>query len=248
MKIIAAIQARFTSKRLPGKVMLELENKPVIWHIYQRLKSTPSIDNVVLSIGDADENQIIKTFAQNEKIPIYQGSEVDVIERLYKTTEIFGGDLMIRITADCPLVDPKIVENMIQFYKKDPKKFDIITNCKKPTFPHGFDVEIYSKKILKEMNQNINDKRLREWFPVYIDKNLEKFKIHHFTNDKNLSSYRLTIDYPEDYKLIKKIFAEFYSKNKNFGMEDIICFLRNKPELLEINSKYQHYRNLDAPI
>lgn len=155
---------------------------------------------------------------------------------------------MIRITADCPLVDPKIVGNMIQFYKINFKKFDIITNCKKPTFPHGLEIEIYSKKILKYMNQNIKDTKLREWFPVYIDKNLEKFRIHHFINDQDLSSYRLTIDYPEDYELVKRIFAHFYLNNKNFGMEEIIYFLKNNSDLLKINSKYHNHRNLDAPV
>lgn len=247
MKIIGIIQARMNSERLAGKVMLDLMGKPMIWHMYNRLKNSKLLSNVVISTGESENNLPICEYAQNENIPYYSGSELDLIDRLYQTAIKFNATAIVRVTADCPLVDPQIIDQLItEFIKKD-NYYDIITNCKTRTFPHGLDVEIYSTSVLKNLWQEIQEPQLREWFPFYIEKNPTKFRILNIKNSKDESHLRWTVDYPEDFEFIKQIYENLYDENTIFDMNDILNLIRTKPYLSKINSKYVGFHNIGAP-
>lgn len=246
LKIIGVIQARINSKRLPGKVMLKIDEKPVIWHIFNRLKHCQTLDQVVISTGDKKNNHSIIDFAKKQNFPIYVGSEIDLIDRLYKTAEHFDSDAIVRITSDCPIVDPTIVDAVVSIFKSKNNEYDIVTNCQIITFPHGLEVEVYSKKILKFLWETIKEKEFREWFPLYIKKNIKEFKILNIKNNSDLSKIRLTLDYEEDLQLIKIIFKEL-SNVETFSLDDVLNLLKQKPELLQINSKFHDQRNIDAP-
>ena len=235
------------SKRLPGKVMIDLEDKPVVWHIYNRLHNCKSLDNVIISTGDKKHNLHIINFARKNKIPIYVGSENDLISRLYNTAKNFEADALVRITSDCPFVDPQLVDKLVNRFKRS-KKYDIITNCQIHTFPHGLEVEVYSQKILKHLWKKIKDKKLREWFPLYVQQNSKQFNILNIKNKIDQSKIRLTLDYPKDLVLVKKIYKELYDEKKVFLLKDILNFLKKNPKLLSINSKYIKHRNVDAPV
>jgi len=247
MKIIGVIQARLRSQRLPGKVMLPLLDKPVLWHIHNRLSKCKLLDLVVISTGECKNNFEICEFATENKIPIYSGREDDLIDRLYKTAVTFRASAIVRITADCPLVDPQIVDKLVSKYIKNVSKCDIVTNCKVRTFPHGLDAEVFSLNALRKMWNEIKAPELREWFPLYIDKHPEFFRILNITNTKDLSKLRLTLDYEEDYEFIKKIYQFLYKDTKVFGMKDILNLIKRKPHLTKINSKYAGHQNVGAP-
>ena len=247
MKIIGIIQARMNSERLPGKVMLDIMGKPMIWHMYNRLKNSKLLTNVVISTGEFENNASICEYAQNQNIPYYSGSELDLIDRLYQTAKKFNASAIVRVTADCPLVDPNIVDNLISEFIQNYDEFDIITNCKTRTFPHGLDVEIYSTNILKKLWQEIKEPQLREWFSLYIEKNPTEFRILNITNSIDESSLRWTVDYPEDFEFIKQIYENLYNENTVFGMSDVLNLLKIKSDLIQINSKYIGFHNVGAP-
>ena len=235
------------SQRLVGKVMFDILGKPVIWHIYNRLSNCKLLNSVVISTGEYEKNKQICDFASENKIQFYSGSETDLINRLYQTSIYFRASAIVRITSDCPLVDPKIVDDLVLKYIDLQDKYDIVTNCQTHTFPHGLDIEVYSSIILKKMNKLIKQPELREWFPFFVAKNPELFRVLNVANDKNLSNIRLTLDYQEDYDCIKKIYQALYNEKKIFYMADIMKLLKKQPELLQINSKYIEHRNIDAP-
>lgn len=235
------------SQRLPGKVLLEILGKPILWHIHNRLKNTKLLSDVVISTGEYENNSDICNFALNNNIKYFSGNETDLIDRLYKTAIAFDASAIVRITADCPLTDPKIVDNLVSEYITKHEKYDIITNCQIRTFPHGLDAEVYSTDVLKKMWEEINDVQLREWFPFYIEKNPSKFRILNITDTDNRSQLRWTIDYPEDFEFVKQIYHNLYNEKSVFGMDDVLNLLKKKPELSTINSKYVGYHNVNAP-
>jgi spore coat polysaccharide biosynthesis protein SpsF len=247
MKIIGIIQARQGSSRLKNKVLLEILGKPMLWHIHNRLSKCELLDEVVISTGEQEKNLEIQKFAVENNIPIYVGKEVDLIDRLYQTALFYDASAIIRITGDCPLVDPSMVDKIISNYLNENEKYDIITNCQYRTFPHGLDIELFSFEILKKMWQEIKEPELREWFPFYITKNPESFRILNIENENDLSKFRWTVDYEEDYEFIKKIYQNLYKINKVFGMNDILELLNKNKELNEINSKYVGFHNIDSP-
>ena len=247
MKIIGIIQARMKSDRLPGKVMLEILGKPLLWHIYNRLKKCKFLDLVVVSTGEYDQNSEICKFSYDNNIPIYIGSETDLIDRLYKTAIKFEASAIARITADCPLIDPVTVDRLVQKFIENKEKYDIVTNCEVPTFPHGLDTEIYSLNILEKMWNEIKDPVLREWFPLYIKKNPHLFRIKNKENPTNLSNLRWTVDYAEDFEFVKQVYENLYKDNDAFNTNDILNLLSEKPYLKEINSKYIGHHNIGAP-
>lgn len=247
MKVVAVIQARLSSKRLPKKVMMDILGKPVIWHVYNRLSFCKSLSEVVIATGDLNNNKEICEFAEKNQIKYHAGSELDLIQRLSQTSLKFNADAIVRITSDCPLVDPQIVDKLVYTYEKNKEQYDIVTNCQAHTFPHGLDVEVYSSKLLQRLNDEIKEPELREWFPLFIIKNQQNFRILNIKNDDNLSRIRLTLDYPKDYELIKKIYQNLYREGTTFYMHDILDLVRRQPDLLSINSEHVEHRNVDAP-
>lgn len=247
MKIIGVIQARMNSERLAGKVMLELEGKPILWHIYNRLKQCCTLNEIVISTGEYKNNKEICDFASVNNIPLFIGSEIDLIDRLYKTAINHNAEAIVRITADCPLVDPKIVDTLVTKFLEKNQQFDIITNCEKRTFPHGLDIEVISTKTLKKLWEEIKEPQLREWFPFFIQKNHDMFKIFNMENNDDLSKLRWTLDYPEDYEFLKQIYKNLFHSQKIFYMQNILNLLKKYPKLKEINSKYVDHHNIGAP-
>ena len=247
MKIIAVVQARMNSKRLPGKVMLSIIGKPLVWHIYDRLKKSKLVSDVIVSTGNSEKNELLCKFLTDNNIPHFFGNETDLIDRLYQTAKHFNADIIVRVTGDCPLTDPKIMDNLISTFIDSPEKYDVVVNNQEYTFPHGLDVEVYSFQILERLWNEIKNPEFREWFTLYLKKNNSNFNILNVRNLKNLSSHRWTVDYPEDFEFIKLIYENLYAENPNFTMDDILKLLKQKPELLKINSKYNGFHNVDAP-
>lgn len=249
LKIIGVIQARMHSTRLPGKAMLEILGKPILWHIYNRLSHCKKLSQVVISTGEYSNNSEICDFAQKNKIPYFSGSEKDLIDRLYKTSIDFNASALVRITADCPLVDPKIIDVLIDEYMNKKDQYDIVRNYGDTirTFPHGLDAEIYSVESLKKMWNEIKPSELREWFPLYVKQNPESFRILEIQNTTDQSANRWTVDYEEDYQFVQEVYKELYADDKIFYYDDIMELLNKRPDLKTINSKYVGYHNLDAP-
>ncbi|MCD4704845.1 glycosyltransferase family protein [bacterium] len=235
LKVIAVIQARMGSTRLPKKALKFFLNKTSIEWIKYRLSFCQEIDQIVLSTANNKENDLLVEHAEEINLKYYRGSEDDLVSRLYETTREFKADAMVRITGDCPLVDPNIVDKIVNIYRKN-IDLDYISNVVPPTFPDGMDVELISFKTLKKMNEEIVNSMYREFVTTTLMENSEKkYKIHNIFNKENLSHLRLTVDYPEDFELIKKIFSKLHKEGNIFYLKDILNLFKKEPKLIKIN-------------
>lgn len=237
LKVIACIQARMGSSRLKRKALLKISGKSLIENMFQRLKSAKEIDDIVLATANNKENDILARHAEKIGLKYHRGEEKDLISRHYETVKKFGADAILLITGDSPFVDPEIADKMVKIYKKNYKKFDYFTNGFPPTFPHGLDIDIIPASTFKKLNDEVKNPFYRECFYAYTMENPKSFRIYNLTNPVNLSSIRLTLDYPEDLILTRNIFNALVKKNKIFVMKDILKFLKKNPEVLEINKK-----------
>jgi spore coat polysaccharide biosynthesis protein SpsF (cytidylyltransferase family) len=233
-KIIAIIQARTGATRLPNKVLFNLEGKTVLERVIDRVKQSKLIDDVVVATTVNKEDLAIVNICSKNKISVYCGSENDVLDRYYQAARLFGADHAVRITADCPLMDPKIIDKIIKLHLQ--KKADYTTNCLKVTYPDGEDVEVFTFKTLLKAWKRAHLSSEREHVTAYIRNRPKVFKLKNYEYSKNLSDKRWTLDEPSDYKFIKIIYKKLYSTNKLFGMEDVLKLLKKRPELEKINS------------
>jgi len=245
MMILAVIQARMSSSRLPGKVLLPILGKPVIWHIYNRLKFSKKLNEICISTSTDSLDDPIVQFAKENEIKYFRGSSKNLVSRHLGAANFFNADVVVRITSDDPLVDPKVVDKLITIYENNPDS-DFVSNSKEHTFPVGLEVEVMPKQTLEKLLSISNDPIFHEFFiSNYIYEHPNEFKsIGYKLKKSNL--LRWTLDYPEDYEFIKKIYGHLYSTKEVFHMKDIISLLREKPDLKKINlmhySEFSHLK------
>ncbi len=233
MNTIAIIQARVGSTRLPGKILKKIEGKTVLEHVVNRVKAAKNINDIVVATTVKKEDlQIVKLCAKLG-ISVFCGSEDDVLDRYYQAARLFKADHIVRITSDCPLIDPQVIDKVIELYLKE--KADYATNTVPETFPDGLDTEVFSFKTLKISWKNAKLFSEREHVTPYIRNNPKIFRIVNFKCETNLADKRWTIDEPEDFEFIKIIYENLYPKDSLFGMDKILHFLKKHPEVERIN-------------
>ncbi len=243
--IYAIIQARMGSTRLPGKVMMDLCGHPVIEHVVNRLNRSNFIDKIIIATSFDLNNQPIIDFCKKNEIDYFVGSEDDVLDRYYQTAidnNINKEDILIRITSDCPLIDPFVVDKVIEEHISS--KNDYTTNVIECTYPDGLDCEVFNFNVLKEAWINANLSSQREHVTLYIRDNPDKFKLGNVKNNKDLSSLRWTLDEKEDFIFINEVYKNLFDNDSFFTMDDIVHLLNEKPELLDINSKFNRNEGL----
>ncbi len=233
MRISAIIQARMGSERLPGKVLMNIEGKSMIWHIVNRLRFAKKLNDIILAIPDTKESDKLEEFAKENKIKYFRGSEKDVLARYYEVAKKFKVSVIVRITADCPLIDPRIVDLVIEKHLNSGA--DYTSNVQNRTYPKGMDVEVFNFVVLKKVHNEAVETSDREHVTFYIRRNFKIFKQTNINNDKNLSLLRWTVDEKEDLEFIREIYKRLYKKGKIFLMEEIVKVLEKEPKLLEIN-------------
>ena len=238
MKIVAIIQARMSSTRLPGKVLKDICGKPMLWHIHNRLRHAKLVDQVVIATSNRKSDVPIVRFAEENEIPCYAGSELDLLDRWNKAIKKFKADAVVRVTGDCPLADPTIVDKVVKYYlEKGP--FDFVSNSRpKATYPDGLDVEIYAAKALEKAWKEIRDPFLREWGSANFFEHPEKYSLANLENNEDLSHMRWTVDYQDDLDFVREIYRRLYRQDSIFLMEDILNLLNKYPELMKINKSH----------
>ncbi|OHA73581.1 MAG: hypothetical protein A3B24_00110 [Candidatus Wildermuthbacteria bacterium RIFCSPLOWO2_01_FULL_48_16] len=243
-RIIALIQARMGSTRLPGKVMKKINGKTVIEIIYERVKAAKKIDDIVLAIPGSKENDVL--VAEGKRIGVktfrFAGNENDVISRYLGAIEYMGGaDAMLRVTADCVFVDPALVDQLVRVCREKFERYDYFTNICPPSFPDGFDLEIFPMRTLNALNKELRSIHGREWFSLYVGKHSKRFRTYNLRARHPHTDMRVVIDFPEDLTLARKIYSELAPRKKVFSFRDIINLLKQKPEFRRINAKYLGY-------
>ncbi|MBU1895845.1 glycosyltransferase family protein [Patescibacteria group bacterium] len=239
MKIVAIIQARMGSTRLPGKMMMDLAGAPVIHRVFERVKLSRFIDEVWLATTVNPEDDILAEWAAENGVLHYRGSENDVLDRYYQTAILAKADAVVRITGDCPLQDYQVIDNVIGDYLESGDSFDYVCNTQPPTYPDGLDTEVFSFLILEKAWQEAKLESEREHVTPYIWKHTELFKIKNITHTENLSDQRWTLDTKEDVDFIRLIVEECKKQDKYCGLAKIMQILSEHPEWCSINAQYQ---------
>lgn len=220
LKIHAFIQARISSSRFKGKVLKKILNKPIIELIYSRLLNSKYLDDIIFLIPDTQINSPIKNLLKRKKINFFSGSEKNVLSRYYKSMQKNNSDIIVRITADCPVVDHQLTDKMIkEFLKKD---YDYYSNTFLTSFPDGFDIEIFTKKCLKKLFKFAKSSFDKEHVTSFIKKNKNKFNSGYFALSNDYSNFRLTVDYKEDLKHLRKIFKKNIKYNSSSKILELL--------------------------
>jgi len=234
MNTLAIIQARTGSTRLPGKVLKKIFNKTVIEHVVERVNLAKKIDKVFVATTHKEEDLPLIKICVDAGFNIFCGSEKDVLDRFYQIAKLEKPKLIVRITSDCPVIDPDIIDLVITQHINF--NADYTSNTMNIPFPNGQDVEVFSFDTLEKAWKNSILLSDREHVTPYIKFNKESFKLHFIESTKDLSSLRLTLDEEVDLKLIEIIYNNLYEKNNYFGMKEILTLFNEQPELVDINS------------
>lgn len=236
LNIVAIVQARMGSTRFPGKAMREVLGMPLISFCVERLLLCKNLNKIVVAVPNNPRDQIIIDFCRKNHISYFIGSEDDVLDRYYQAALTFNADAIVRITGDCPLCDPKIVDEVIQVYIRKFPNYDYVSNVINRTYPRGLDVEVFSMECLEKMKRYAATASEKEHVTTYLVNHLDRFKVFSVTQEKDLSSYRWTVDTKEDFLLVKSILEALYPNNPHFSSEDILKMYEKRPEWREINS------------
>ncbi|EPG75814.1 cytidylyltransferase [Leptospira fainei serovar Hurstbridge str. BUT 6] len=235
MKTAFVIQARMTSSRLPGKILKEILNKPLLEYQVERLRRVKEADGIVIATTINETDLPVVELCKKLDVPYYRGSEIDVLSRYYEAATYFGLNDIIRVTSDCPVIDPGIVSKVIKSYLESKNSIDYASNSLERSYPRGMDTEIFSYEALTRAHLEAREPAHREHVTAYIYANPDKFRLKSIVSSIDNSNFRLTVDTPEDFQLIKVIIEALYPKNHEFGIDEIINFLNEFPEHLKIN-------------
>ena len=231
----AIIQARMGANRLPGKPLMLIKGKPMLWYLVERLRHSELVDKIIIATTSNPKDKTILNFANENSIPVMCGSEDDVLDRFYEAAKKIKADIIVRVTADCPLLDPKVVDEVIAVYLEG--DYDYVTNTLLYTFPDGLDVEVFSFNALKRAHIEAKSKIEREHVTPYI-RNSGLFKLKNVVNKSpvptNLS--RWCVDEERDFRFVKTIYEYLYKEGKLFYMKDVMSLLKKYPQIQQINS------------
>jgi spore coat polysaccharide biosynthesis protein SpsF len=236
MRKIIIVQARMTSTRLPGKVMKIVCGKPLLEHLINRLRKVKYADQIVIATTVNDTDNIIVDLCKKLGTLYYRGSEEDVLGRYYEAAVEYGGEVIIRITSDCPVIDPEVVEYLINCFTNNIEKYDYVSNTLERSYPKGMDAEIVSFKAIKEAHFNAYDPFDREHVTPFIKKRPQQFRLYNILYKTDMSRCRWTVDTPEDLELISKIFESLCYQNPFFSLNDIFSLMDCNPEWASINA------------
>ncbi len=240
-KVVIIVQARMSSSRLPGKVMLPLLGESLLARMVERLQMIRHKAIIVIATSTHGNDDIIEQESKSLNIPCFRGSLNNLLDRHYLAALNFDADVVLKIPSDCPLIDPQIIDEVLDFFFEHPYKYDYVSNLHPATWPDGNDVEIMTMTCLEKTWRLATRPFEQEHTTPYIWENSDEFNIGNviMSNGMDYSmSHRFTIDYQEDYEFIKRVFEELYPGKPNFSCDDIMELLNEKPEVYAINADY----------
>lgn len=240
-KIVVVVQARSGSTRLQGKVLKQICGKPILVLQLERILAAKIPFQLVVATTNEKIDDPIEEICKEIDIHCYRGHPTDLLDRHYKAALQFGAEAVVKIPSDCPLIDPDVIDKVLNFYLENQDKFDFVSNLHPATYPDGNDVEIMPLEILEIAFREAKKDFEREHTTPFIWDQPDRFRIGNVEMENGLDlsmSHRFTIDYIEDYEFIKAVYEELYEKNKLFSLKDILDLLERRPDIREINKKY----------
>ena len=228
MSVAIVVQARMGSSRLPGKVLKNIAGRPMLSYQMERLRRVKRAKQLVIATSDQTPDDAIEKFCHREKIACVRGSEDDVLARYHLALERFPADTIVRITADCPLIDPGLVDDVIAAYEPD-----FVSNMLETTYPYGMAVEAFSAQALREAHREAKDPAEREHVTPFIWRRPERYRLKSLTMTPNLSGHRWTVDTPEDFELVSRLLKTL---KPQFTLRDVLALLDKHPDWRALNA------------
>ncbi|HEV2480680.1 MAG TPA: glycosyltransferase family protein [Puia sp.] len=239
--IITVIQTRRGSSRLPDKVLMPVQGKPLFLRQVERVAAARLAGRIIVATTLDPPDDVIEEICRQEGLDCFRGHATDVLDRHYQAALQFPADAVIKIPSDCPLIDPAVIDRVIGFYFTHLSDFDFVSNLHPATYPDGNDVEIMPFATLERAWREARRPMEREHTTPYIWENPDLFRIGNVVMEGGVDhsmTHRFTIDYAEDYAFIRTVFDELYPGNPRFGVAEILELLERRPEIYAINAQY----------
>lgn len=229
MRTLGILQARMTSTRLPGKVLENIDGEPMIGRQLERLARVPGLDGIVIATSLDTSDDPIVAYLGSRGVPVVRGALDDVLGRFVTAIELFQPEVVVRLTADCPLVSPGVAQRVIEeFHSSD---CDYASNTLQPTFPDGLDVEVVKADVLRWVAENSTDPHEREHVTLGVYRRPERFSLVNVRDTQDHSDLRWTVDNTEDLEFVRVVYERLFQRNPEFEYEDVLELLRSEPEL-----------------
>jgi spore coat polysaccharide biosynthesis protein SpsF len=234
MKTVIIVQARMTSTRLPGKVLKTVLDKPLLEYQIERLRRMKLADEIVIATTTNDTDQPIVDFCNRLNLPFFRGSEEDVLSRYYGAAVEHNAEVVVRVTADCPVIDPRLSNEAIAFFLKSANNYNYLRLFQ---YPRGLDTEVFNFKVLEEAYFEATEQPDREHVTPFLYRHPERYKVKYMNPLEDYSHHRWAVDTPEDFELIKRIIEGLYPVKNRFDFVDILDVLAKNPEWYYINNE-----------
>ena len=227
------------SQRLPGKVLKQVGHQPLLGYVIGQLKRVKAADELVIATSTDAVDEAIVSLCKTLDIPCYRGPLEDVLGRYVEAAHVYQADTVVRICADCPLIDPAVVDAVIAFYNSHRSEYDYVSNCLQRTFPRGQDVEVFSRQALDRIGREAKQAEEREHVTPYFYRHPELFRLGNVFHFQDLSNHRWVVDTQEDFIFISKILEALYPQRPEYGMQDVLRVLESHPDWIKINAHIQ---------
>lgn len=235
-----------SSTRLPGKVMKPILGRAMILQQVDRILQSKRIDKLIIATSDEVDDDPLANLAENNNIECFRGSLGNVLERFYNAARKYSPDHIVRLTGDCPLSDPDVIDQTITYYMDG--DFDYVSNCVEATFPDGLDVEVFSFQALKEAFDEAQLPSQVEHVTPFINGQSDRYKLGLYRNVTDCSHFRWTVDEPEDFLFVTKVYEELHPLNPDFRMQDVLDLMEEKPDLQLLNSRFARNEGLQKSL
>lgn len=236
LRTAVIVQTRMGSSRLPGKAMKKILGRPLLSFLLERLRTIRCQDEIIVATTNHPADQIIEDFCNDENVSCMRGDEADVLDRYFQAAHAAKADAVVRVTGDCPLIDPLIADKVIRYFLDHYPKYDYVSNVIERTYPRGLDIEVFSIKCLDILKKSAATPEEKEHVTLHLLNHKDQFSTHSIVNDCDLSDHRWTVDTPEDLSLVQKIIEALYPILPQFTMNDILQLLDKHPDWKAINA------------
>lgn len=237
MKIVASIEARMGSSRLPGKVLMDVGGKPALARLVDRLRECRRLDDIILATSTDPRDDVLEQWARAYGLAVHRGSEDDVLQRVVESHAAAGSDIVVEVTGDCPLLDHEVIDLGIETFLEN--DCDVVTNARVPSYPQGADVQVFRTDALAKVAATIDDPAVREHVSLYFYEQPELYRVIHLVAPTSiqLPDLRLQLDYPEDLEFVRRVYERLEPiHGGTFTTARIVELLANEPELAAINA------------
>lgn len=242
-RVIAVIQGRMSSSRLPGKILMDIAGQPMLWHVVERVLMAETIDEVLVATTNDPSDDPAAEFCQQNGIPVYRGSLYDVLDRFYQAARTYQADVVVRVTADCPLIDPLVIDRTVNELLESGADFcaNRLPPPWKRTYPIGLDTEVCTFAALERAWREASQPHEREHVMPYLYDLPGRFIVRVINAEQDYGNLRWTVDTPEDLVVVRRLF-ELLGGRRDFTWQDVLAVWLDHPELAEINAQVKHHQ------